>query len=138
MRIGATRSDFATPLSEFGAFWRVCAKTRKSENHECFPYVCSETIGLRGEHFLECWKAIQGRLKLVQEVLKVVLEGLKALQGRQSRRLAGWRAGPGLAGLGRPGLAPFTNESVLQELVSLYLADLDGARAARLGQAELG
>ena len=31
---------------------------------------------------VECWKAIQGRLKVVPEGPKVVLEGLKALQGR--------------------------------------------------------
>ena len=42
------------------------------------------------------------------------------------------------SGQATPGLSPFTNESVPQELVSLYLADLDCARAARLGQAGLG
>ena len=54
---------------------------------------------------MECWKAIQGRLKVVPEGLKVVLEGLEALQGRliqEAGRLAS-RPEPGWARPARPG-----------------------------------
>ena len=49
---------------------------------DIFPYVRRETQGRDAEVSVECWKAIQGRLKVVPEGPKVVLEGLKALQGR--------------------------------------------------------
>ena len=65
----------------FGAFWRVFAKTRKSENHEYFPYVRSETIGISCEVQVGYRTAPPWGVKVVPEGLKVVLEGLKALQG---------------------------------------------------------